>query len=135
MRLTARTLDDLLRKLYPRIIASKNRPSASRGDIREVLGVLLELTNPLARLSRSETRGKPYSCLGELLWYLSRDNKLDFIAHYIPEYKDESEDGETVYSGYGPRLFTLDGVNQVQNVINLLTKKPTSRRAVIQLFD
>lgn len=135
MRIAARTLDDLLRKLYPKLLASRNRPTATRGGFRELLGVFLELTNPLARLSRSETRGKPYSCLGELLWYLSRDNKLDFIAHYIPDYNDESEDGETVYSGYGPRLFNRDGVNQVQNVIDLLSKKPTSRRAVIQLFD
>lgn len=50
-------------------------------------------------MSRSETRGKPYSCLGELLWYLSRDNRLDFIQNDIARYKDESEDGETVYGG------------------------------------
>lgn len=135
MRLTARTLDDLLRKLYARLLASRNRLEASRGANREILGVLLELTDPLARLSRSETRGKPYSCLGELLWYLSRDNRLDFIQNYIVRYKEESEDGETVYGGYGPRLFNRDGINQVQNVTNLLAEKPTSRRAVIQLFD
>lgn len=135
MRLTGRTLDDLLRRLYPKLWASRNRPVASRGQTREVLGVLLELTDPRARLSRSETRGKPYSCLGELLWYLSRDNRLDFIENYISQYKDDSDDGETVYGGYGRRMFNHHGIDQIKNICSVLSAKPTSRRAVVQLFD
>ncbi len=133
MRITARTLDDLLRKLYPKLLASTNRPQPSKGATRELLGVLLELMNPLARLSRSETRAKPFSCLGEFLWYLSRDYQLDFIRYYLPKYP--TDDAEIVPAGYGPRLFHHRGVDQIKGVIELLRERPSSRRAVIQLFD
>lgn len=70
------------------------------------------------------------------LWYLAGSNKLDFISRYIPPYKDESKDGTTVHGAYGPRLFKMrNGVNQIENIIDLLDRKPSSRRAVIQLFN
>jgi len=76
-----------------------------------------------------------YTGLGELLWYLSRSNQLDFIQHYLPRYVQESDDGVTVHGGYGARLFNHRGVNQIQNVIEKLKANGNSRRAVIQLFD
>ena len=51
----------------------------SRGPAKELSGVLLELKNPLARISRTESRGKLFSCLGELLWYLSKNKDADYI--------------------------------------------------------
>ena len=135
MRISGPILDDLLFKLFPKLLASTNRIPTSRGDAVEMVGVLLELRRPLARLSRSETRGKPFSCLGEFLWYFSRDNSLEFIRRYIPAYDDETEDGETVYGGYGPRIFRQRGLDQLLNVIGLLQRNPGSRRAVIQLFN
>lgn len=53
----------------------------------------------------------------------------------MPRYREESEDGKTVHGAYGPRLFRMRGHDQVANVIALLKERPTSRRAVIQLFD
>jgi thymidylate synthase len=135
MQISDRILDDLLRKVLRKLLASKNRSTATRGPARELVGVLLKLERPLARLSRSETRGRAFSCLGEFLWYLSGDNQLDFIHHYIPAYDRESEDNKTVYGGYGPRIFNQRGHNQLENVIALLRKHPGSRRAVIQLFN
>jgi thymidylate synthase len=135
MRFTASTLDDLCRKLFPKLLKGGYLITPSRGRALERCGVLLELTQPRARLSRTETRGKPFSCLGELLWYLSGDNRLDFIRYYIDSYKKETEDGETVYGGYGPRLFRQRGNNQIQNVIRLLRTGFETRRAVIQLFN
>src|ERR1700724_2138509 len=135
MRISGRILDDLLRKVFPKLLASTNHISATRKSARELTGVLLELERPLARLSRSETRGRPFSSLGEFLWYLSRDNRLDFIRYYIPDYDNETEDGETVYGGYGPRMFRQRGQDQIRNVITQLRDNPTSRRAVIQIFN
>lgn len=135
MFLSAETIDDALRELYPKLLKVQKLVETSRKETKEITGVLVEITKPRARLSRSETRGKPFSCLGELLWYLSRDNNLGFISYYIQKYEDESDDGETVYGGYGPRLFKQRGIDQVANVIDLLRRKPNSRRAVIQLFD
>lgn len=136
MHIKADTLDDLLREVFEHLVESTDRTTATRGSFTELFGVVLHLTNPLARLSRSEMKGKVFSALGELLWYLSGANDYAFIDYYVPgRYKDETEDGLTVRSGYGERLFRHRGVNQLQNVIALLKKKQTTRRATIQLFD
>ena len=66
---------------------------------------------------------------------MAKSNELSFIAHYLSHYREESDDGHTVYGAYGPRLFNMRRNNQVGNVIALLRKKPASRQAVIQLFD
>jgi thymidylate synthase len=69
------------------------------------------------------------------MWYLSKDNRLDFIQPYIPAYVDESEDGLTLHGGYGPRIFSQRGQDQLGDVIRQLKESPTSRRAVIQIFN
>jgi len=135
MHIKADTLDDAMRKLFPRIIAEGKQVTSTRGRSREIVSTLIEIRLPRARLSRSETRGKAFSSLGELCWYLAGTDRLDFIAYYIPQYVGESDDGKTLYGAYGPRLLAHNGINQIANVIALLREKPTSRRAVIQLFD
>lgn len=135
MYISESTVDDLLRTILRKLLKSQNRIVASRGSMTELNGVLLELKNPRARLSRSETRGRLFSCLGELLWYLAKTNSLAFISYYVPQYHEESDDGRSIFGGYGPRLFNMRSNNQVANIEALLKDKPTSRRAAIQLFD
>jgi thymidylate synthase len=132
--LSGKTLDDLMRSVIVEIRAHGDQIRPSKGAAKEITGVLLELTNPRARLSLTETRGKPYSCLGELCWYLAGTKGLDFISYYIPRYKNYA-DGVEVFGGYGPRLFNWENLSQMAVVISLLKKKPDSRQAVIQLFD
>jgi thymidylate synthase len=136
MYLSDTTLDDLMLRVFQRLLDTKRHIHPTRGEATELTGVLLQLTNPRARLSRTETKGKLFSCLGELFWYLAKTNDVKFITHYVSRYKDESDDGRVVYGGYGPRLFSMDGCHdQIHNVTTLLRKHPDSRRAVIQLFD
>lgn len=136
MYISSETLDDLLRSVLERLLYEKKVIQASRGCFTELFGCCLHLKDPRARLSRSEGKGKVFSALGELLWYLSGDTRLDFIDYYVPgRFQKESDDQIRVRSGYGERLFSLRGINQLQNVIRVLQEKPTSRHAVIQLFD
>lgn len=132
--LSGETIDDLMRCVVEEIQASGNRIRPTKGEAMEVTGVLLEITDPRARLSRTETRGKPYSCLGELFWYLAKTNDLNFISYYLPQYKKYA-DGNEIFGGYGPRLFDWKGTKQLVNVADLLKRNPDSRKAVIQLFD
>jgi thymidylate synthase len=67
MHLIANTLDDLLLKVFQNILDSGERVKASKGWNTELSGIVLELSNPLARLSRTETKGTAFSCLGETL--------------------------------------------------------------------
>lgn len=133
----AETLDDLMHEVLEKLFSLEDYVEASRGSMKEIFGATLLLTNPRARLSRSESKGKLFSALGELLWYLTGENDLEFIKYYVGSiYEGESEDGITVRSGYGERMFNHGGsINQVQNVIYLLKQRPSSRRAVVQLFD
>src|SRR5438309_7371264 len=107
MHFSEDTIDDLLRTAFRALIKSKNKLKASRGSMTELTGVLLQLTNPRARLSRTETKGRLFSCLGELFWYLAKTDELEFIRYYLSHYAKESDDGETVYGAYGPRLFSI----------------------------
>ena len=92
------------------------------------------LTNPRARLSRSENRGRIFSALGELLWYWSGSSSTEAITYYIPRYRDDDEGG-VIHGGYGPRLRGAGDGDQLNRVIDLLQVKRTTRRAVIQLFS
>ncbi len=139
MYITAKSIDDLMRKVLTILLKSDKRVKATRGSAIEECGVLLKLRSPRSRLSRTETRGQLFSAIGELLWYLAGSNDADFITYYTPAYKDDVVDGE-VYGGYGPRLLSRrigDGsvTNQIENVFRVLKLKRGSRRAVIQLFD
>jgi len=135
MFIAADTLDDLLRRVITKVLDKGHRVVPTRGKNTELFGVLLQLNNPRARLSRTEKRRALFSCLGEFLWYLSKKNTLPFIAYYASRYEKESEDGETVRTGYGPRLFLNNGHDQIANVIATLKQKPSSRRAVMQIFE
>jgi thymidylate synthase len=79
-------------------------------------------------------RGKVFSALGELFWCLAGSNRLDFIKHYISDYVEHSNDGETIHGAYGPRIFGQNESAQFRNVAQLLKAHPDSRRAVIQIF-
>ena len=128
------TLDDVMHWAFKQILEKGEEIRPTKGAAKELSGVLLQITNPLARISRTETKGKPFSCLGELCWYLASTKELSFIAYYLPAYRAYAE-GQEIFGGYGPRLFDWNGLNQVSNVLDLLKRKPDSRQAVIQLFD
>lgn len=135
MYITARTLDDALYRVLKRLVSSEvGSVKATRGASNEITGVVFKITDPRARLSRTAKRGLVFSPLGELIWYLSGSDRLAQIEYYVSRYREESEDQRTVYGAYGPRLFPAGG-GQVKNIIELLGRKRTSRRAVIQLFD
>ena len=131
----AATLDDLLRKIFEKLLNEGEQVDPTRGPNVEIVGAALELTNPRARLSRTETRRKVVSGLGELCWYLRGTNDAEPILYYVQQYAENVEDDGTVHGGYGPRLFGSADQNQFQNIVDHLRRSPNSRRAVIQLFD
>lgn len=132
MRLVSETIDDIQHRVLSKLLQQSTPVvQATRGEFRELLGVTLVLTNPRARLGRGIRQGRLFSCLGELLWYLSGSNSLDFISYYIPKYREESADGMTIKGSYGERLFRS---RQIYRVLRLLRTKKTSRRAVLQIF-
>lgn len=135
MFLRAAILDDLLKQVFGEVLQRGTVETGNRGRNLEVLGAALQLDNPRARLSRTETKGRPFSALAELLWYLSGSDRLEFIERYIPSYAKEAEADGRIHGAYGPRLCNMRGQNQITNVTNLLRERPGSKRAVIQLYS
>jgi thymidylate synthase len=128
----ANSLDDLMNAVYQDLFTNGVTINPGRGPAVERTGVLLELDDPRARLSRTETRGRVFSGLGELCWYMSGTSDAAFIKYYIPDYPGD-EDGQIV-GAYGPRLFGGSGASQIHRVESILARQD-SRRAVVQIFD
>jgi len=138
MYIVESSIDDILGSVYKCLLEKEEEKKivCTKGENIEQLGVYIKLLNPLARLSISQTKGKAISPFGELFWYLSKENSLEFISHYIPAYKNFSDDGKSVNGGYGCRIFKMHGkINQLQKIIDLLKVKPSTRKAVIQIYD
>lgn len=136
MHIVENNIDDLLRASFEALLEKGNNCSGTKGSYRELIGVTLELTNPRARLSRTETKGHVYSCLGELFWYLSGKDDAEFISYYVNEYLHYTETDNTIAGAYGPRMFGMEAESQqFKQVLELVKKKQSTRQAVIQIFD
>lgn len=124
-------MDDLLHDCIQQLLDDGESVVATRGPNRELRGVVLELSNPRARLSRSANRGRLFSALGELSWYLAGSDGLDHIEYYIANY---SQNVGELRGAYGPRMFGSGANAQIRRVIEQLRLNPSSRQAVVQLF-
>ena len=69
----------------------------------------------------------------ELLWYWSARNDVAFISKFSKFWNKISDDGVTANSAYGYILQKKHGFNQIEKIIELLTKDPNSRRAVLNI--
>ncbi len=114
---------------------------SSKGKSTETFGALLELKNPRARLSRSFSKAKAFSPLGELFWYLAGSDNVEFIKHYIPNYPKLIKDEIKANGAYGPRIFgkealaKRDRTSEWDRVIRTLREREGSRNALIQIYQ
>lgn len=103
----------------------------------ELTNVTLELYKPLNRFVTLQARNMSMKYfVGELCFYLSGSTKLDFIAHYGKFWREVSDDGKTVNSAYGSRMFiaphAVDG--PFWYAIECLRRDPNSRKAVVPIY-
>lgn len=127
-------LDDVLNELYEALLISGTQNTSTTGGSLELLGVTLRISKPRARLSRSQSRARPFSALGELLWYLSGSDEAAFVGPYIPFYVKPGKPPK-VNGAYGPRIRSRHGFDQLQAAIDMMRRKDGSRRTVIQLYE
>ena len=102
--------------------------------VGELLDVVLSVDDPTRNIVTNPIRKMPMRyAVGELLWYLSGSNKVRDIAQYSSVWENLTDDGFTVNSAYGHRIFHAFGFDQFEYVKNLLKKDPLSRQAVIHI--
>ena len=125
---TFAALHDLLRK---------GQEVKVRGDrIRELRNRITVLHQPRERcLFLPKRGGNIFSTVAETIWVLAGRNDVAWLERYLPKAGWFSDDGLTWRGGYGPRLRQWQGVDQLKKVRDLIRAEPTTRRAVMSLFD
>ena len=104
----------------------------SRGDYFELTNYSFTIDDVSNDFISLKTRDLSYNYLvGEMLWYWSGRNDLEFISHFSKFWNKISDDGLTSNSAYGYILKEKHGFDQIEAVIDLLTDDPSSRRAII----
>lgn len=104
--------------------------------VREISNLITVIKNPRSNLFINIARPYPYKYLaGELYWYFTGQNKIEFINKYSSFWKHlVNPDGETVNSAYGNLLFceqTPMGT-EWQWALNALKNDKDTRQAIIR---
>lgn len=103
---------------------------------RELTARSFTITHPLERCISVKGRlNNIVATVTETVWVLAGRNDLAFLGNYLPRAVEFSDDGSTWRAGYGPRLRSWHGVDQLAQVVEVLREDPLSRRAVMSLFD
>lgn len=113
-------------------------------------GMTLELPAPVATVYRNPRQrvlvssardANPFFHLMEALWIIAGRSDVKFLTEFNKRMAEFSDDGIEFNAPYGCRLrmHFLDSGNcdldQIEEVINILKRDPTSRQAVCQIWD
>lgn len=114
--------------------------NSRNGMVKELTNVCFTISMPFQRCILVKHRNDSiFHKVAETLWVMAGRNDVEWLESYLPRAKEWSDDGITWRGGYGPRLRNYCGadwcVDQVLECMDLLNKDPTSRRAVMSLFD
>lgn len=145
------SLEEVHSCLMDTLLNDPDCESAPRGKpIRELIAASFTLMNPRKRLITSPVRAVNYGfAVGELCWYVRGDRDLATMRYYNKRMAQFSDDGETINSAYGNRIFRgrwrdesqvrpkgfEETVSQFDNVVSELKADPDSRRAVIHINE
>lgn len=105
-------------------------------DTLELQNRVIRLEYPLERCTITPgRRNNIFATIAETMWVLAGRNDIPFLALYLPRAKEFSDDGYTWRAGYGPRLRSWHGVDQLSAVAGLLRADRNTRRGVMSIFD
>jgi len=123
--------DELYKQLCTELVNYSEVVSPRGLGTHELLDVTLELDDPTDRLVMCPARGIDLRYLvGELCFYLGLRTDLKFISHYSKFWNKVSDDGATVNSAYGARIFA----QQFEYAMATLAHDSTSRKAVMVIY-
>lgn len=140
---TANNVDESVIKVMENLLRHGEKVDAAKISNNPNATVELEnfqftLTNPLDRITiNPENPLNVIASIGRFTWLMAGNDRLEDIAFYQDLVRKFSDDGLTVPgSNYGKRIFNpLPGIDQVQNVIEMLKKDPNSRRTIIPIWN
>ena len=129
------TLDEAFDYWYTTLCTNPSITESRDGDIcGEIINAITVINDPTRCVMKSQLRKLPMRyAIGELLWYLSGNNKLSEIQKYTKNWDRMSDDGITVNSNYGYCIKSKYGFDQWEYIKSMLSKNPESRQAVIHI--
>lgn len=93
-------------------------------------------TSPMQRVSFNPLRNaNPFFHLIESLWMLAGRNDVAFVANFVKRMQGFSDDGTTLRGAYGHRWRCHFGYDQLMSIVTILRRDPTTRRAVLTMWD
>ena len=131
----ADNLDEAFIKWYELLTTDMEDDQSRDGDVvGEVINAITIISDPTRCIMKNKIRNLSMRyCIGELLWYLSSNNKLSAIQHFSSAWDRMSDDGKTVNSNYGNLIQNYYGFDQLDMCEEILRNNPNSRQAVIHL--
>lgn len=122
-----------------KLLSIEGQESAPKNKkIKEIINLCVEVDNPRNRVVTSIKRKIDMAfAFGQLSWYLDGRNDLEMMEYYSKSFINNSDDGKTLNSAYGYRIFNgehpLINFNQWENVKRILKDDNDSRQAIIHL--
>lgn len=132
------TVNDALPDLARHVLNGEELGSRKGERVLERLHQQITLAEPWDRYPRLGLRKASLPAqIAETMWILAGRNDVEWLSYYLPRAVEFSDDGETWRGGYGPRIrhFSYGEVDQLDYVVRELRANPTSRRAVIGIWD
>lgn len=120
------------------MLLTQGLPVRARGGnfTLELQGHHMRMEKPLERVYvLPERQNNVFAALAETWWVLAGRDDLEYLSRYLPRAAEFSDDGKTWRGAYGPRLHNWSGVDQIREVVRLLSSDKHSRRCSIIIFD
>jgi thymidylate synthase len=120
-----------------RCIVESGEDIKVRGETtRELRARIIEIEDTRARyVVVPHRRNNVFASIAESMWVIADRNDLAYLSAYLIRAHEFSDDGTTWRGAYGPRLRDWNGVDQVAEVLSILRADPSSRRAVMSIYD
>lgn len=102
----------------------------------EILNQSITLQRPMERCITIPGRGNDiFATIAETMWVLGGRNDMQYLSRYLKRAHQFSDDGLIWRGAYGPRLRNWCGVDQLNEIRELIKNEEHTRRAVGILFD
>ena len=132
----ATSVDEALHKGIRYLVDNGSRQPSRNGDTLEGLEpVATVFENPSNYvLKEPDRKENPFLHFFEGLWVLSGRNDLSLPTFFVPRFAEYSDNDVTLNAAYGFRM-RRTWEDQLEAVVEILREDPSSRQAVIQLWD
>lgn len=130
------TATDAFEKAYKTVEQYGEIVDSRIGKTKHLTNMTLIISNPYHNVCVNPQRNLSLRyMLGEISWYMSGSNRVADIAKYAKMWASLSDDGETVNSAYGYRIFHQFGFDQLEYCVEKLKQNRYDRQAVIHIKD